>query len=349
MPTNVKIGHAVGDENGKANGGFAGDQTGREVRIQNWYNRDGGWEVCIIPTDLILGKRAAAAMTAICENDNIGYNQDRRWTARTAIQIAGSIEGALESEVDCSSAVDIAYEQAGLSIERGYTGNLERRYMATEKFKAYKDAAHLTSPDYAVAGTLYLTSGKHVCMCLNDGKLAQTENNQSASDQGASSSDIDFSQDVYVKVTGVVDWMNVRDNPDGNIVGRAYKGETFQCVDFDGEWYMVIYKGTEAFLSASLVTVVGTPLLNQASGDSTVNTESTIIEIIGNNVSVRTQPLNDSNSAAEKAQKPRIAIVRKGQKFDVMGVDSKTGWYQIAINNKTGYITNNEGLVKLIE
>ena len=31
----VKIAHAVGDENGKARGGEAGDQTGKEVLVTN--------------------------------------------------------------------------------------------------------------------------------------------------------------------------------------------------------------------------------------------------------------------------------------------------------------------------
>ena len=32
----VKIGNAVHDEHGKARGGQPGDQTGKEVQIQDW-------------------------------------------------------------------------------------------------------------------------------------------------------------------------------------------------------------------------------------------------------------------------------------------------------------------------
>ena len=39
----VKIGSARIDENGKAHGGAAGDQTGKEVSTQNWYSRN--WRV----------------------------------------------------------------------------------------------------------------------------------------------------------------------------------------------------------------------------------------------------------------------------------------------------------------
>ena len=179
----VKIGHAFCDERGKARGGEAGDQTGREVRIQDFYVRDGGWGVYIEPLNASLGAKAADRMIAICENDNIGYDQDERWTARTAVQLAGSIEAAGPSEVDCSSAIDIAYEAAGLKVDRGYTRNLERRYLATGKIKEYRDAAHLASGDYARKGGIFLTAGKHVAMVLTDGPkvgLSVPENTDTA-------------------------------------------------------------------------------------------------------------------------------------------------------------------------
>lgn len=41
----VKIGSARIDENCKAHGGQAGDQTGKEVSTQNWYLNSKGWRV----------------------------------------------------------------------------------------------------------------------------------------------------------------------------------------------------------------------------------------------------------------------------------------------------------------
>ena len=52
----VKIAHAIGDENGKARGGKAGDQTGKEILVTNWYKRTGGWEVYLECTDKALAK-----------------------------------------------------------------------------------------------------------------------------------------------------------------------------------------------------------------------------------------------------------------------------------------------------
>lgn len=171
----VKISHAVGDENGRGSGGMAGDQTGREIRVQNWYLRDGGWGVYLECTDPVLAAKAALNATLIANDNSFGYDKGDRWTGEDAIKAAGgSIEDAIDSEFDCSSMVDTAYRLAGLNVARGYTGNLERRYLATGKFVAHKEPKYLTSPEYAKIGGLYLKSGAHVAMIVSDGESAGT-------------------------------------------------------------------------------------------------------------------------------------------------------------------------------
>ena len=41
----VRVGSARIDERGKAYGGRAGDQTGRELSTQKWYLHKKGWRV----------------------------------------------------------------------------------------------------------------------------------------------------------------------------------------------------------------------------------------------------------------------------------------------------------------
>ena len=41
----VKVGSARIDENGRAHGGKAGNQTGKELSVQNWYRHFKGWRV----------------------------------------------------------------------------------------------------------------------------------------------------------------------------------------------------------------------------------------------------------------------------------------------------------------
>lgn len=169
---------AFNDENKKAKGGQAGDQLNNipgkdEVRIGPWRNRAGGWSVVLECTDVELAKKAVGIFSRIAKDSSFGYDQDQRWTALEAIRNAGgNIEAAADSEIDCSSGIDISYILAGLKVERGYTGNLERRYLATGKFIAHRDPKYLTSGDYAKAGWLYLTAGHHVAMIANDGPKA---------------------------------------------------------------------------------------------------------------------------------------------------------------------------------
>ena len=65
----VRIGHASIDENGKANSGTAGDQTGKEVVIRDWYSQP--WNVLLRPKRAELAEKSAAAMEAACAMMNL--------------------------------------------------------------------------------------------------------------------------------------------------------------------------------------------------------------------------------------------------------------------------------------
>ena len=63
----VKIGSARIDENGKAHGGAAGDQTGKEVSTQSWYAHTKGW-VLLRAKSAEARERIARCMQAACDN-----------------------------------------------------------------------------------------------------------------------------------------------------------------------------------------------------------------------------------------------------------------------------------------
>lgn len=231
----VLIGHAVQDEDGKAIGTLAGDQTGKEVVTRSWYSREGGWGVYLECLDRNLAERAVGLMIAACDNPGIGYSQPNRWGLRNALKAGATIDNAV-GDTDCSALIDTLYELAGLSVERGYTGNLESRYLATGKFKAFRDAAHLTSADYAKAGGLYLTAGKHVAMVLEDGALSEDTAPDEPADDGL--------EPPYVEVVirgehGV----RVRTSPVSGSKARenARFGEKLPYIDTDPDtgWYRV--------------------------------------------------------------------------------------------------------------
>lgn len=170
----VKIGHASSDENKKARGGQAGDQTGNEVCIRDWYNRP--WNVMLICTDTALAQRAAAYMKAICEDNDFGYDQGQRTTGYTNIVNAGKDVGkAAAGEFDCSSLVSSCYRLAGLDVPYTLTTrNIRKTFLDTGKFIAYTDSAHLTSDAYATVGAVYLKEDAHVVMALENGSKANS-------------------------------------------------------------------------------------------------------------------------------------------------------------------------------
>ena len=67
----VRIGSARINEKGTTTGGKAGDQTGGEVSIQNYYLHRKGWYVAR-PKDPTVAEKIVQAMEAACNNNYIG-------------------------------------------------------------------------------------------------------------------------------------------------------------------------------------------------------------------------------------------------------------------------------------
>lgn len=162
----VKIGHLVSDENGKA--GYEGkvkpgDQTGKESRIQDWY--DGGWTHVFRAKDKNAREKIADAMEAICNNPYAGgYNQVNRTTLYFAAKNhnwdISAITEEEACEADCSSGVSVCINAAGIPISKDmYTGNEKELIEKTGKFNTYSSKAYLTKPDKLLRGDILQKPG----------------------------------------------------------------------------------------------------------------------------------------------------------------------------------------------
>lgn len=164
----ILIGHAVMDENGKAAGTKAGDQTGKEICTRKWY--DYKWNVYLECIDEDMAKRAADIMLRICHDSSFGYSQPRRWNGYKSIVKNNGDLSAAYGDFDCSSLVISCYVLAGLKmVADGYTGNMRAKLLATGMFRLYQDSKHLRSDKYARVGGIYLKEGSHVIMSLENG------------------------------------------------------------------------------------------------------------------------------------------------------------------------------------
>lgn len=173
----VIIGSARQDENGKAYGGQAGNQSGREISTQNWYLHSKGWRV-LRAKDAGVGQRLAIAMRAACENKNIGYNQWRRNTLYDAAAVWGFDIARVNTpvETDCSALVRtcIAYAAGITTLPSSLrTGNMCSLILATGAFEELSGKEYTTKSDYLKAGDILCTkTSGHTVIVLTDGPKA---------------------------------------------------------------------------------------------------------------------------------------------------------------------------------
>lgn len=113
----IKIGSARIDEKNGIKNGVAGDQTGKEVMIENYYNHSKGW-LAFYPKNETVADKLAEAMVQACNNNNIGYDQNQRLGVFNRVKGGTLIKNiATPTECDCSALVRACILQAtGLAL-----------------------------------------------------------------------------------------------------------------------------------------------------------------------------------------------------------------------------------------
>lgn len=171
----VKIGSARIDERGKARGGKAGDQTGKEVSRQNWYKHSKGW-VCIRPKDPEQARLIADTMNKACDSKLIGYDQGQRNTLWNALKDKNFDISRLTKavETDCSALVRFCCAAAGILAPNFTTGVQVKTLRATGAFDILTDSKYVNQSAYLRAGDILVTKTKgHTVVVLTDGPKAE--------------------------------------------------------------------------------------------------------------------------------------------------------------------------------
>ena len=168
------------DERGKYTGGSAGDQTGTEWEIRNWYNySNGGWNCVLRYPDEKVGAKIAELARAAANNNNIGYDQWQRLTFWYALEKVGYDPSKITSKVesDCSSGVTAIIKAVGylLNIPKlkelsitNYTGSMKANFRAVG-FEVLTNSKYLTSDKYLLPGDILLNEKHHTCINLDYG------------------------------------------------------------------------------------------------------------------------------------------------------------------------------------
>lgn len=174
----VLIAHASLDENRNIKGGKAGDQTGKEVCIREWYNRP--WNVMIRFIDINMANRFADDMEMAANNDYIGYDQNQRNSLLVkARKYNYNLSRITEPcECDCSSLVAVACMYAGipesaltLNGNCAHTRNLRAMLKATGEVEIYTTIPYLAMTDRLRRGDILLKEGSHVAGVIKTNEL----------------------------------------------------------------------------------------------------------------------------------------------------------------------------------
>ena len=163
----VIIGSARIDENGNSHGGKPGDQTGKEVSIQEYYTHSKGWRV-IRAKDDVAREAIAQDMEWACANDNIGYDQNQNQTLYNVVKNYGfdCSKVTIPVETDCARLVRVCVLFAGIPTADFYTASEAETLLATGAF----DEVYPKLPSGLKRGDILVTKTKgHTVVALTNG------------------------------------------------------------------------------------------------------------------------------------------------------------------------------------
>jgi uncharacterized protein YgiM (DUF1202 family) len=121
--------------------------------------------------------------------------------------------------------------------------------------------------------------------------------------------------------------LNVRATPStrGQVIGRLRRGDVVSALARTGAWWQISFGGRTAYIYAPYTAAAGNATPTPV---PTVQPGSQLVRVTSATLNVRNGP--GTNYAA-------FATLRRGQEVRVTGQSS--GWYRIAVNGRTGYIS----------
>ena len=177
----IKVSSARIDENGRATGGKAGDQTGKELATQTAYIWSGGWDVCIRIKNITKRKKYIAFIKWACNSPLVGYDQNQRLTLYNALKAIDFDYKKLTKKVecDCSSLVACGLIVAGFTkinpscTTRNLESNMKSTYPKSFTFfdSAYEHGNHTKVSTWWRNGDILNKRGHHVVTVVSGGNV----------------------------------------------------------------------------------------------------------------------------------------------------------------------------------
>ena len=321
----VKIGSARIDENGKAHGGAAGDQTGKEVSTQNWYSRN--WRV-FRAKDEAKAKLIAKAMQAACDNKNIGYDQYQRNTLYNQVKPYGydPAKATKRCETDCSALVRVCCAYAGIIMSDFNTSSEPSRLMDSGEFVELTGSKYTGRSDYLGVGDILCTKTKgHTVVVLTNGSKYEGSISQDLGDRIIREGDVGDDVEEMQKLLNSLGYdCGEADGEYGSNTERGVKEfQRDNGLEVDGEFGPKSYEKLKELLSAK---EEGEP--EEEKPVQPVPEGAFSVIVTGGSVNVRTGP-STINAVAYIAHADDV--------LTAVGVDRISGWFKLADGN---YVSN---------
>lgn len=313
----VRMGSAHGDENGKAVGGKAGDQTGREVSLENWYLHSKGWTV-LRAKDAAAREKIAKCMEMACANDRIGYDQYQRNTLYKAAEVYGfDVSKVTENvETDCSALVRVCCAFAGILLPDYNTASQVSTFRTNGSFEILTDGKYCKQDAYLKRGDILVTNTKgHTVVVLSNGASAgseecgvRSEECRSTIRKGSKGEDVLYAQKILD--AGGLDTGGL----DGDFGSKTETAVKIFQANNDLE-----HDGVVGPLTWAVLEKAAAALKDESAAASPVSKGKTV-KVLGNTVFVRKGPGKEYGS---------LGVVVKGDELDYLGETSENGWYKV--------------------
>ena len=265
------------DEHYQYQNGTAGDQTGTEWELRQWYSYP--WQYMIRYPDASIGQLIADLAIEAANNDHVGYDQNERYTFYQQLKAAGYRPANIQTncEADCSSGVAAIVKAVGYlkGIQKlqdvssaCYTGNI-RFALESAGFKVYTDAKYLNSPDYLLPGDLLLKEYGHIATNVTRGSKAGSGGGETPSGGGEDKMVSELFNNVRIKKifnpnqyrkVNVDDYLSVRVGPSADVPRNPYwpklgpGNEVMEVLRLSNGWSYIYFepgpgKGTVGYVA----------------------------------------------------------------------------------------------------
>lgn len=262
----TKVSNCGHDENWGVSGGAAGDQTGNEWYVRDWY--DFGQNVVLRHPDSKVRALIASMATEAAQNDAIGYDQGQRETFWQQLERCGYIPSKIGTrcEADCSSGTAAIVRAVGYRLGNDllkqvptwlYTGNM-REYLVKAGFYTLTDSKYLRSGDYLSTGDINLNERTHVNITVTNGGKVGGDTSQY--------DDTTLEVDGWVGPATVSEWQRQC----GTAVDGVVSGQLEEYAKYLPRLSSVTYDGTGSSLMLAVQKKVGVPNPCGVIGDGTV-------------------------------------------------------------------------------